>query len=88
MAVQSAQIGLWEWDLQTNRVFFSPEWKAQIGYAADELIDSFAVWEDLLHPDDRERCLNMLYRYLHRPWPDFALEFRLRHKNGSYRWIR
>ncbi|MGQ9611833.1 PAS domain-containing protein [Chloroflexus sp.] len=58
------------------------------GYAADELIDSFAVWEDLLHPDDRERCLNMLYRYLHRPWPDFALEFRLRHKNGSYRWIR
>lgn len=88
LAVQSAQIGLWEWDLQTNRVFFSPEWKAQIGYAADELVDSLTVWEELIHPDDRERCLNLLYRYLHRPWPDFALEFRLRHKNGSYRWIR
>ncbi|WP_322488381.1 ATP-binding protein [Chloroflexus sp.] len=88
LAVQSAHIGLWEWDLTTNRVFFSPEWKAQLGYAADELVDSFAVWEERLHPDDRERCLNTINRYLRQPWPNFALEFRLRHKDGSYRWIR
>ncbi|WP_322495685.1 ATP-binding protein [Chloroflexus sp.] len=88
LAVQSAHIGLWEWDLTTNRVFFSPEWKTQLGYEADELVDSFAVWEERLHPDDRERCLNTINRYLRQPWPNFALEFRLRHKDGSYRWIR
>ncbi|MCX7859613.1 MAG: PAS domain-containing protein [Chloroflexus sp.] len=88
LAVQSAHIGLWEWDLINDRVFFSPEWKAQLGYAADELVDSFATWEERLHPDDRERCLNTLQRYLRQPWPNFALEFRLRHKDGSYRWIR
>ncbi|MGB9737464.1 MAG: hybrid sensor histidine kinase/response regulator [Chloroflexus aggregans] len=88
LAVKASQIGLWEWDLETNRVFFSPEWKAQLGYAADELSDSFAVWEERLHPDDRERCLRTLHQYLERPWPNFTLEFRLRHKDGSYRWIR
>ncbi|GIV90343.1 MAG: hybrid sensor histidine kinase/response regulator [Chloroflexus sp.] len=88
LAVSGSQIGLWEWDLITNRVFFSPEWKAQLGYAADELNDSFAVWEERLHPDDRERCLCTLQQYLERPWPNFSLEFRLRHKDGSYRWIR
>ncbi len=88
LAVQAAHIGLWEWDLTTNRVFYSPEWKAQLGYAADELVDTFAAWEERLHPDDRERCLNTINRYLRQPWPNFALEFRLRHKDGSYRWIR
>ncbi len=88
LAVQAAQIGLWEWDLTTNRVFFSPEWKAQIGYAADELIDTLAAWEERLHPDDRKRCLDTLNQYLNQPWPNFALEYRFRHKDGSYRWIR
>lgn len=88
LAVQAAHIGLWEWDLTTNRIFFSPEWKAQIGYAADELPDTFATWEERLHPDDRERCLDTLYRYLNQPWPHFAIEYRFRHKDGSYRWIR
>ncbi|WP_298815150.1 hybrid sensor histidine kinase/response regulator [Chloroflexus sp.] len=88
LAVQAAQIGLWEWDLATDRVFFSPEWKAQIGYAADELPDTFTTWEEQLHPDDRERCLDTLRRYLNQPWPNFALEYRFRHKDGSYRWIR
>lgn len=88
LAVQSAHIGLWEWDLTTNRVFFSPEWKAQLGYEAHEIIDTFEAWEERLHPDDRERCLNTINRYLRQPWPDFTLEFRLRHKDGSYHWIQ
>ena len=86
-AVQSANVGLWDWDLSTNSIYFSPEWKSQLGYKDDEIENDFAEWESRLHPDDAESALERTRAYLAAPWPNYSSEFRLRHKDGSYRWI-
>ncbi|MGD9765623.1 MAG: PAS domain S-box protein [Candidatus Binatia bacterium] len=87
MAARAGNVGLFDWDLVTGKVFFTPEWKSQIGYDDDEIGNDLSEWEGRLHPDDRERTLQNLHKYLASPWPGTWSEFRLRHKNGTYRWI-
>lgn len=87
IAAVSGNVGLWDWDLGTNEVYFSSQWKAQLGHAENEIPNRFEEWESRLHPADRERTLSKLHLYLAKPWPDFEYDFRLRHKDGSYRWI-
>lgn len=87
LAVRAANVGLWDWDLRTNKVYFSPEWKRQIGYEDHEIADDFAEWESRVHPDDLERSLRTVRAYIADPWPDYQIEFRFRHKDGPYRWI-
>lgn len=87
LAIQSANVGLWEWNIPANTVYFSPEWKKQLGYEDHEIPNSFAEWENRLHPEDRDRMLATVKSYLESPWPEYEEEFRLRHKDGSYRWI-
>ncbi len=86
-AVQASNTGLWEWNLRTNAVYYSPEWKAQLGYADEEIPNDFAEWETRLHPEDRERAIAAVRNYLANPAGAFESEFRMRHKDGSYRWI-
>ncbi|MCS6828906.1 MAG: GAF domain-containing protein [Caldilinea sp.] len=87
MAVSAGAIGLWDWDLRTNEVHFSPECKRQLGYADHELANTLEIWRSLLHPDDLARVVATVQTSLTNPWPDYRIEFRLRHKDGSYRWI-
>ncbi len=86
-ALRHSNVGLYDWDLDTNEVYLSPEWKRQIGYEEDEIEGSSQTWEDCLHPDDREPTLASLRAYREGEIPEYAVEFRLRHKDGSYRWI-
>ena len=87
LATKGADAGVWDWDLRTNRMYFSPRWKSQLGYADHEIGDSFDEWESRLHPDDRERALETIRAYLEGHLLIYSLEHRLRHKDGSYRWI-
>jgi PAS domain S-box-containing protein len=87
LAVQATNLGPWDWDLRTGEVDFSPEWKRQLGYEPHELPGRQEEWESRLHPDDRGRVLGVLRAYLDGLQPEYAVEFRLRHKDGSYRWI-
>jgi len=87
LAIQTAKLGLWDWNLKNDTVYYSPEWKRQLGYGERELSKDFDEIESRLHPDDRERMLAHLHRYLDTPWPDFQTEVRLRHRDGSYRWM-
>ncbi len=87
LAVQAAKVGLWDWDLHSNRVQYSSEWKRQLGYDDAEVGDEFAEWERLVHPDDLPRARETALSYAVCPWPNFEQEFRMRHKDGSYRWI-
>ncbi len=84
---RASNTGLWEWELGSNLVYFSPEWKRQLGYTEDELSNGFEEWESRLHPDDRARAVARTEEYLANPVGEFENEFRLRHKDGSYRWI-
>lgn len=87
LTVDAANIGLWDWDMASGAVYYSPQWKAQLGYADDELENHPSLWEDRLHPDDREAAVGRLRDALRHPSVPYEMEFRLRHRDGTYRWI-
>lgn len=86
-ALQASGIGLWDWNTHTNELVLSEEWKRQLGYEKAELSDSFETWEGLLHPDDHARVLDYLRDAVHEHHEEYRQEYRLRHKDGTYRWI-
>ena len=85
--VQSTNIGIWDWDLNTNDVYLSPEWKRQLGYEDHELANTFQEWESRIHPEDHDRSLGAIEAYLSGRTAGLENEHRLCHKDGSYRWI-
>src|SRR5690554_683498 len=87
LATEIAKLGFFEWQPRTGRVFLSAEWKKQLGYEDDELENCFATWETRLHQQDREQTVALVRQFVRRPWANFETEFRLRHRDGSYRWI-
>src|SRR5919109_4325868 len=53
LAFAGAQEGVWDWNLETNAVVYSPRWKQMLGYSEDEIEPHVSAWERLVHPDDR-----------------------------------
>ena len=87
LSVSAANIGLWDWDLATNQVHYSREWKSQIGYAEDEIPDRVEEAQSHVHPDDLGPQMQKIRAFLEDPRVRHEAEYRLRHKDGSYRWI-
>lgn len=88
LAVNGSQDGIWDWDIRTNSLFLSPRWKEMIGYTDAELPDLFPTFEDRVHPEDKQRVSEHLNRYLEGKLMQYCVEFRFRHRNGSYLWIQ
>lgn len=87
LALRGTQDGFWDWHVQTQQVFFSDRWKEMRGYAPEELPDTLETWEQGIHPDDREAVKQRVEAYFARKIPQYSLEYRVRHKDGSYLWI-
>jgi PAS domain S-box-containing protein len=88
LAVRGSGDGLWDWDIRANFVYFSPRWKEMLGYADHEIPHAYSEWESRVHPEDLERALTTIHDYLEDPAAaTYELEHRLRHKDGSYRWV-
>jgi PAS domain S-box-containing protein len=87
LAVRGSQDGLWDWDLRTGDVYYSPRWKSILGYEDHEIAHRIEEWEQRLHPDERERVLAANRAHAEGTTPLYEYEYRLRHKDGSYRWI-
>jgi PAS domain S-box-containing protein len=87
LLVKSSNIGLWDWNLVTNDVFFSPEWKSQLGCTGDEVPGRYEEWENRLHPEDRASSLRAVQDFREGRRADYDVEFRMRHKDGSWRSI-
>lgn len=80
-------VGLWEWDITTNRLVLSKGWKDLFGYAKDEVGDNFNEWSSLIHPDDRSTAMAHIQRSVQGEIPVFTSEHRIRCKDGSYKWV-
>ena len=85
--IRATNVGLWDWDLATNKVYFSAEWKRQIGYQDHEIKNDFAEWERRVHPDDLGPTLAKVQHAIAERNQEYRVEFRFCHKDGSYRWI-
>ena len=88
LATEAAEIGIWDWKVDSNTVFYSDIWKKQVGYLPNELNNEFVTWEKLLHPDDYDNMMKAVNDYLANPEGAFNVKFRFKHKDGSYRWIQ
>lgn len=91
LAVECGAIALWDWSIRNCRVHFSPLWKRHLGYEDGEIEDRFEEWTSRLHPDDGERLIASIQTYLQtcltQESPLWRFEYRLRHKDGTYRWV-
>ncbi|OQW66378.1 MAG: hypothetical protein BVN29_07945 [Nitrospira sp. ST-bin5] len=79
--------GVWDWDTQTNHVFFSNRWKEMLGYAEDEIGSTLEEWSSRVHPDDLASAMADVQRHFRGETSAYANEHRLRCKDGSYKWI-
>ena len=87
LAVRGAGTGIWDYDIDRGKVFYSPRWKMLFGYSEDEIGDSLEDWVRLLHPDERDWILKVQEDFLASTSATIRVEYRLRHKDGSYHWI-
>jgi PAS domain S-box-containing protein len=83
LAFAGAQEGVWDWNLETGAVVYSPRWKQMLGYSDEEIEPHVRAWESLVHPDDRARA-DRLNESVTRGARTYEGEFRLRHKDGHY----
>lgn len=86
-ALHASGTGVWDLNTETNEVIFSEEWKRQLGYEPAEIADSLEAWTTLLHPEDRDAANAYVRNYIYCREGDYRQEFRLKHKDGRYRWI-
>ena len=88
LAVSGTNDGLWDWNLLTNELYYSPRWKSMLGYEPHELGNDYETWTSLLHPEDAEVAQAKLQNFLESQSTNFDLEYRMRTKHGEYRTIQ
>ena len=86
-ALEGARDGVWDWNLATNEVFFSPQWKRMLGYDEQEISDSLEEWDKRVHPDDKAHAYADIERHKRGETPYYQNEHRLLCKDGHYKWI-
>lgn len=87
LAMQGVSDGLWDWNLETDEVYYSPRWKEMLGYPEHEIGTHPSEWRRLVHPEDEGAVLKIIRAYLDKRIPFFRITFRMRHKEGHYIWI-
>jgi PAS domain S-box-containing protein len=86
-ALEGTNDGIWDWNIITGEVYFSPRAMTMLGYEPLELEGNIKTWEDLTHPDDKQWVMNALNKHLENKAPIYETEHRLKTKSGEYAWI-
>src|SRR5499433_324623 len=87
LATRGANDGLWDWDLKTNKIYFSPRWTSMLGYKDDEVRQNPKEWFTRLHPQDSARVKRQIALHIKGQSSHFESEYRILCKDGSYRWM-
>ncbi|MFM8442736.1 MAG: PAS domain-containing protein, partial [Methylococcus sp.] len=84
LALQGANDGLWDLNLETREAYYSPRWLGMLGYRQGELPASQAAWQNLVHPEDLSRAEAALAAYRQGRTERYEVEFRMRHREGHW----
>lgn len=87
LALEGAEMGLWDWDMINNKVYFSKLWKSMLGYDENEIENSFEGWKKLWHEDDVQKIEKAIKDYLNGKTEKYEIIHRLKTKNNSWKWI-
>ena len=87
LAVEGANLGMWDWDLSRAEIAVSPQYAGMLGYEPSSFTLTLGRWLEMLHPDDREAANRQTQEHLDGKRPHIDMEFRLRTQQGGYRWI-
>ncbi|TGL87611.1 response regulator [Leptospira congkakensis] len=86
-ALEGSGDGIWDWNSQTNKVFFSNQWKNMLGYTEEEIGSDISEWESRVHPEDKPNYFADLDKHFEGKTSVYVNEHRMLCKNGSYKWI-
>lgn len=86
-ALEGSRDGVWDWNLKTNEVFFSHQWKKMLGYEDHEITANLEEWDKRVHPDDKARTYADIEKHLSGQAAHYENEHRVQCKDGSYKWI-
>ncbi|MEH2112316.1 GAF domain-containing protein [Nostoc sp.] len=87
LALHGNNDGIWDWNLKTNEVFFSTQWKEMLGYKDHEVSNCWDEWTKRIHPDERDSVLQVFQDHFAKKTPFYVCEYRVQCQDGSYKWI-
>jgi diguanylate cyclase (GGDEF)-like protein/PAS domain S-box-containing protein len=87
LAARGANDGLWDWNIKKGEIYYSPRWKAMLGYLDHEIAATPDEWINRIHPDDRDSVVYALTNHINNKTPHFQSEHRILHRDGTYRWM-
>jgi len=86
-ALEGSGDGVWDWNILTNEVFYTKQWKSMLGYDVNEIEDKLDEWENRVYPDDLQNCLVDLNKHFNGETEVYINEHRMLCKDGNYKWI-
>ena len=87
LAIEGVNDGIWDWDLKTNQIYYSPRWKAMLGYIDNEVANQPVEWLKRIHTEDFHKVHDALTSHLQGHSQHFEIEYRIQHKNINYLWV-
>jgi PAS domain S-box-containing protein len=85
-ALEASVGGVWDWNIKTGKVYYSPRWIESLGYSREEVPPEVGFWENIVHPDDMPRVQEAHRAHFEGRTAVYQVEDRLRMKSGEYRW--
>lgn len=87
LAIKGADMGLWDWDIQSGKMTRSEKCRELLGYSAEELQETYTHWLELIHPEDQDQVEKALFEHVNGYTSIFRSEHRVRKKNGDWIWV-
>lgn len=88
LALKSAELGTWDWNINTDTIIVNDRAANMLGYTVEELSDKFSNWLDMIHPEDLEQTQNELQKHLSGESRYYDVDFRIKAKHEKWKWIR
>ncbi len=85
--ISGAQLGSWDWWLETNKVLFDEKWCEMLGLDHEKIEMDLSTWDSRVHPEDKEKCFEDIKNYLEGKTPYYQNIHRIKHESGGWVWI-